>query len=216
MVRWAAAAILSVVAGTFASAVTATPGAEPLSTKMQLFDPAHCCVCASWLKKVESFERKTCVPGCDECGCEACICSDPCDYPVESPMIDRGEVAFSGRHLVTKLGAGSEIEIINPEAITLGQIVTARSTERGDKAFFGWVSRGTAVILEQPRGFPPPRYDESARAISIDSPETCRICGTHPHSQADLDAFECVPGAGDCYRCISWGCATAQLGGELQ
>jgi hypothetical protein len=157
-----------------------------LSRHLQ-YNPDSCCVCASWNNMEESIERLGCVPGCNGCGCEACICSPtyPCPASQLGSMtlaahndpaatitfrkadaterIDiagrgRAAVSFHGRSVSAEVNARGETVIINPESVTLpGQVAISEST-RGDQALFAWSSAEASVILEQPRSMAAPTF----------------------------------------------------------
>ena len=217
------------------------------------YDPAGCCSCASWQNSVESVEALSCVVGCVGCGCEGCICSPtyPCPNGPEGLMtlaaendpsakmtfgksgaqndiavVSNGRAAarFHGKNLVAKVSSAGETILSNPDSITLSGRVTSRTTVRGDKALFAWISPDASVILEQPRSMPVPPFRDGV--IDLDSPsddvpttttvkhiavgpvmDRCSACGHHPNSQPDLEVMDCVPGEGACLRCVSWECS---------
>jgi len=134
----------------------------------------------------------------------------------------RPAARFSGKNLIAKVTLQGETVISNPDSIALSGRVDSRSTVRGDKALFAWQSQEVAVVLEQRRSMPVPAFHGGAihfESPSDDAPSTqskrmqigplmdrCSACGTHPNSDSDLDIYDCVPGSGVCYRCVSWEC----------
>jgi hypothetical protein len=218
------------------------------------YNPDACCTCASWRNSVESFERLSCVPGCDGCGCEACICSpsSPCPQglaqattlvanndPTARLTFDTGRAArgltmshgrasteFRGRGLDVELNTAGQIDIVKPESIALPGAVVRRNSVEGDMSFYAWSSPDTTVLLEQPRSFGAPSFRDgmldfappqsiapraATSSIRMDHvADRCRVCGTHPNSDGDVDRMECIPGSGTCYRCISWECFAAE------
>jgi len=160
----------------------------PFATRTHLqYNPDGCCACASWQNMVESIERLGCAPGCNGCGCEACICSPTYPCP-ESPLgtmtlaahndpestiaLDttgttkaikiagrgRAAVSFHGNRLSASLSANGETVINNPESITLPGRVASSESVRGDLALFAWSSPDASVILEQPQSMPAPSF----------------------------------------------------------
>jgi hypothetical protein len=134
----------------------------------------------------------------------------------------RATARFHGKRLAATVSSTGETILSNPDSIALSGPVTSRTTVSGDKALFAWRSPTASVILEQPRSMPAPSFRDGVvdfRAASGDEPTTdakrlqvgpvmdrCSACGTHPNSDSDLDLYDCVPGFGVCYRCVSWEC----------
>jgi hypothetical protein len=134
----------------------------------------------------------------------------------------RTPVSFRGRRLSVNVTPQGETVIDAPDSITFPGKVATRASIRGDKALFAWWSADASVILEQPRSMPAPTFQDgtielesrpagaSATAVKRLAAEPvmdrCKACGTHPNSIADLDIYDCVPGEGVCYRCVSWEC----------
>jgi hypothetical protein len=131
-------------------------------------------------------------------------------------------VRFHGKNLTARLSATGETVLSNPDSITLSGRVTSRTTVRGNKALFAWRSPWASVILEQNRSMSEPAFRDGVIEFNVasgDRPATdvkrleigplmdrCSACGTHPNSDSDLDLYDCVPGFGVCYRCVSWEC----------
>ena len=135
-------------------------------------------------------------------------------------------VVFHGRNLMAKVTSKGETVINDPDSITLSGKVATRASVRGSRALFAWSSPVASVILEQPRSMPAPAFHDGAIDFytqADDAPTTmakhlevepvmdrCKACGTHPNSIADLDIYDCVPGDGVCYRCVSWECVAQE------
>ena len=179
------------------------------------YSPDDCCACASWPHMQESVEQLTCVEGCPDCGCEACICSPtyPCPFGLADGMRlkanngagptmtigksgGRSEVAFendgaivarfSGRRLDATVDARGVTTIDNPDSITLSGAVVGQSSILRDKAYFAWVSPGASVILEQPTTLPAPAIQE--RTINFDGqPLDAVVSGRHRIVQPVMD-----------------------------
>jgi hypothetical protein len=131
-------------------------------------------------------------------------------------------VRFQGRQLSADVNSAGETVINSPDSITLSGRVDSRSTVTDDKALFAWSSPDASVILEQPRSMPAPSFHDgtidlsvppdgapakAARRLAVDPVmDRCSACGTHPNSDSDLEIYDCVPGFGSCYRCVSWEC----------
>jgi hypothetical protein len=130
------------------------------------------------------------------------------------------DARFLGRNLTTRLTEAGETVIANPESIVLPGRVVSRAEIRGDHALFAWASPGVSVIVEQPRSMRAPSYRDgnidlgarpsdaatTKRVAVAPVMDRCSACGTHPNSDSDLDLYDCVPGSGVCYRCVSWEC----------
>lgn len=177
--------------------------------------PDDCCACASWPHMEESIEHLTCVEGCAECGCEACICSPtyPCPFGVAgdmklkanngaSPVITIGKAGtnsdvafesgggivarFSGRRLDARIDARGVTTIDNPDSITLAGPVFGRAAILQDKAYFAWVSPEASVILEQPVTMQAPTIQ--GQTINFSRPPVDAVAsGKHRVLQTNMD-----------------------------
>lgn len=183
-----------VVAGI--SSFTFKPGPLKGTTFVPFADVKHmawtngsCCTCASWERMVESPEFRSCIPGCQNCGCEACICTheDPCPHafsggmtlvahndasaimtldepstPREVALANRNGngVKIRGKRLSTEVGAKGNVEIANPDSIAIPGRVTLSNVVQGDKAMHAWSSPGVTVIVEQPLSLAPPSFHD--------------------------------------------------------